>query len=114
MSVVLPAADVFGVQELAGHKLPDPSDSDYSCVFHRFRAEAQTVSNKIFMEYVRDGHRDPNTVALDPATKTEVRFYLDKIKEIAAKLELIEPARYRPGDWYRPSDNSRRAYCRSR
>jgi len=97
MSSVLEAARVFGIAELSKWKMPDRSGVDWRMDCRNFRAEATRVSQRILFEYATRPERDPNTVALDAATKERLRFHLNQVRGIIDTSAIPE---WKKGELY--------------
>ncbi len=79
---VMAAAEAFGIPELHGWRLPSHSDDEAQAICRNFRAEATKVSQKLMLKYAGVPSHDPNTVALDAATKERLRFHLGQVRAI--------------------------------
>lgn len=82
MSSVLEAARVFGISELLEWEMPHRSGDDWPWRCRNFRAEATRISQRILFEYASRPATDPNTVALNAATKERLRFHLGQMRGI--------------------------------
>ncbi|WP_139247897.1 hypothetical protein [Hyphomicrobium sp. CS1GBMeth3] len=82
MSAVLPAAQAFGISELADWKLPSRSEDEWAMICRDFRAAATMISQRIMFEHAARATSDPNTVALGPVAKEKLRFHLAQLRSI--------------------------------
>lgn len=85
MVQVLAAAEAFGIDELTGWQTPDDNDRE---LCRSFRAHATKVSQKLMLKYAGVPVSDPNTVALDEATKEKVRHHLGQVRSIVDKAAV--------------------------
>jgi hypothetical protein len=83
MIEIMAAAEAFGIGELGGWELPSKSDDNASAICRNFRGQATKVSQKLMFRYAGVSPRDPNTVALDAATKERLRFHLGQVRELS-------------------------------
>lgn len=81
MSSVLEAARLFGISDLTDWELPARC-SDWKNTCRDFRADAGRISQRILFEMFSKPGRDPNTVALDAATKEQIRHHLNQVRAI--------------------------------
>src|SRR4029077_3479873 len=89
MSVVLEAAHVFNVVDLLEWQMPRRTGSDdWTWQCRDFRAEATRISQRILFQHASRPEKDPNTVALDGATKQRLRFHLEQVRGIIDKEAL--------------------------
>lgn len=82
MIEVKAAAEAFGIGELDRWQLPSRSDDEAQGECRNFRAEATKVSQRLMYRYAGVPDQDPNTVALDAATKEKLRFHLAQVRGI--------------------------------
>lgn len=85
MIEVLAAAEAFGIEDLVGWQLPEGGDDRSRDFCRRFRGEATKVSQRLMLKYAGVPSPDPNTVALDAATKEKLRFHLGQVRSIIDK-----------------------------
>ena len=89
MSVVLEAAHVFNIVDLLEWQMPRRTGSDdWTWQCRDFRAEATRISQRILFQHASRPEKDPNTVALDGATKQRLRFHLEQVRGIIDKEAL--------------------------
>lgn len=82
MSAVLPAAQVFGISELANEWSLPSRNGDWQDICRNFRAQATMVSQRIMFEHASESKTDPYSVALDAIAKEKVRFHLNQLRDI--------------------------------
>jgi hypothetical protein len=82
MCAVLSAAKAFEIDELTPWQLPSRSEAGWSTTCRDFRAAATQVSMRILFEYASRPDRDPYSVALDPATKQKLRFFIEQLRSV--------------------------------
>jgi hypothetical protein len=85
MIEVLAAAEAFGIEELGDWRLPQDNDDRSRDICRSFRGEATKVSQRLMLKYAGVPNPDPNTVALDAATKEKLRFHLGQVRGIVDK-----------------------------
>lgn len=85
MSSVLEAARVCSIFELLEWEMPRRSGDDWQWKCRNFRAEATRISQRILFEHASRPVKDPNTVALNAATKERLRFHLGQMRGIIEK-----------------------------
>lgn len=82
MSSVLEAARLCRISELLEWDMPRRNGDDWQWACRNFRADATRVSQRILFEHASRPVKDPNTVALDAATKERLRFHLGQVRGI--------------------------------
>jgi hypothetical protein len=82
MSSVLEAARLCRISELLEWDMPRRNGDDWQWACRNFRADAARVSQRILFEHASRPVKDPNTVALDAATKERLRFHLGQVRGI--------------------------------
>lgn len=82
MSSVLEAARLCGISALLEWDMPPRSGDDWEWRCRNFRADATRISQRILFEHASRPAKDPNTVALDAATKERLRFHLAQVRGI--------------------------------
>lgn len=82
MSIVLPAAQTWGIAELNEYTLPSRANDSCIWICANFRSDATRISNRILFEQLSRPARDPNTVALSLKTKEILRFHLQQVRTI--------------------------------
>ena len=85
MSSVIEAARLCGISELLAWDMPRRSGDDWQWACRNFRADATRVSQRILFQYASTPLTDPNTVALNAATKERLRFHLAQVRGIIDK-----------------------------
>ena len=90
MSSVLEAARVCSIFDLLEWEMPARSNEDWQLRCRNFRAEATRTSQRILFEHASRPVKDPNTVALDAATKERLRFHLGQVRSIIDKDSMPE------------------------
>jgi hypothetical protein len=88
MSSVLEAARVFNITGLLDWEAPRRADDNWQWACREFRAEATRVSQRILFQHASRPEKDPNTVALDGATKQRLRFHVGQMRGIIDKQTM--------------------------
>jgi hypothetical protein len=113
------AAKTLGIESLQNWEVPSTRHHNIPDEYHEFRG---AIEHYLVQIKIAHGRRVRGySVKLDTATKAKIRHYIDKIREIVARLEAPLPKKealysenYSAGRRSRERQNSFRRLCRAR
>lgn len=85
MSILLPAAKLYGVSSLGSWQRPAPGEDSYD-FYSAFIADVDYAITEIRLQ--RAERQKLNSVALDAATKTKLRHLVNEIRQTVDKMEV--------------------------